>query len=95
MNSVSENGSDFIHDLGDAVRKNPLSAALIGMGVLWLFTGSRPMERASDFVRSHPRYGRRCYGSSSLGTEIHHRCRRRTSGVSEERRERWRGGYSQ
>jgi hypothetical protein len=54
MNSVSENGSDFIHDLGDAVRKNPLSAALIGMGVLWLFTGSRPMERASDFVRRIP-----------------------------------------
>jgi hypothetical protein len=50
MNSVSENGSDFIHDLGDAVRKNPLSAALIGMGVLWLFTGSR----ASDFVRRIP-----------------------------------------
>jgi hypothetical protein len=54
MNSVSENGSDFIHDLGDAVRKNPLSAALIGMGVLWLFTGSRPMERASDFVSRIP-----------------------------------------
>ena len=54
MNSVSENGSDFIHDLGDAVRKNPLSAALIGMGVLWLFTGGRPMERASDFVSRIP-----------------------------------------
>jgi hypothetical protein len=54
MNSISENGSYFIHDLGDAVRKNPLSAALIGMGVLWLFTGSRPMERASDFVRRIP-----------------------------------------
>ena len=52
MNNVSENGSDFIQDLGDAVRKNPLSAALIGMGVLWLFTGGRPAERAGDFVRS-------------------------------------------
>jgi hypothetical protein len=30
---------DFIGDLGDAVRENPVSAALIGMGVLWLFTG--------------------------------------------------------
>lgn len=50
MNNVSE--SDFIHDLGDAVRKNPLSAALIGMGVLWLFAGSRPVERIGDFARS-------------------------------------------
>ena len=52
MNTVSEKRSDFIQDLGDAVRKNPLSAALIGMGVLWLFTGSRPVERAGDFVRN-------------------------------------------
>jgi hypothetical protein len=52
MNSVSEKGSDFIQDLGKAVRKNPLSAALIGMGVLWLFTGSRPVETTGDFVRN-------------------------------------------
>jgi len=52
MNGVSEKGSDFIQDLGEAVRKNPLSAALIGMGVLWLFTGSRPVETAGDFVRN-------------------------------------------
>jgi hypothetical protein len=52
MNSVSENGSDFIHDLGDAVRKNPVSAALIGMGVLWLFAGGKPVERAREFVRN-------------------------------------------
>ena len=37
MNNVSEKESDFMQDLGDSVRKNPLSAALIGMGVLWLF----------------------------------------------------------
>jgi hypothetical protein len=52
MNSISGKGSDFIQDLGEAVRKNPLSAALIGMGVLWLFTGSRPVETAGDFVRN-------------------------------------------
>ena len=52
MNSNSEKESDFLQDLGDAVRKNPLSAALIGMGVLWLFTGSRPVETAGDFVRN-------------------------------------------
>lgn len=49
MNDISERGSDFVRDLGEAVRKNPLSAALIGMGVLWLFTGNRPGERAGDF----------------------------------------------
>ena len=52
MNNVSEKASDFIQDLGDAVRKNPLSAALIGMGVLWLFAGSRPVERVGEFARS-------------------------------------------
>jgi hypothetical protein len=51
MSDISEKGSDFLRDLGDAARKNPLSAALIGMGVLWLFTGGRPVERAADFVR--------------------------------------------
>jgi hypothetical protein len=51
MSDVSERGMDFVRDLGDAARKNPLSAALIGMGVLWLFTGSRPVERAGEFVR--------------------------------------------
>ena len=51
MSDISEKGSDFIRDLGDAARKNPLSAALIGMGVLWLFTSSRPVERAEEIVR--------------------------------------------
>ena len=50
MNSVSEEGSGFIQDLGEAVRRNPLSAALIGIGVLWLFTGSR--STAGDFARN-------------------------------------------
>jgi len=52
MNNVSEKGFDFIQDLGDTVGKNPLSAALIGMGVLWLFAGSQPVERIGDFARS-------------------------------------------
>jgi hypothetical protein len=53
MNDVSENGMDFLQDLGNAVRKNPLSAALIGMGVLWLFTGGRPLAGAGKFVRNN------------------------------------------
>jgi hypothetical protein len=51
MNGMSEKGSDFVRDLGDAARKNPISAALIGMGVLWLFTGGRAAERVGDLVR--------------------------------------------
>jgi hypothetical protein len=30
---------DFVNSLQDAVRENPISAALIGMGVLWMFLG--------------------------------------------------------
>jgi hypothetical protein len=51
MTDSLEKGSDFIRDLGGAARNNPLSAALIGMGVLWLFTGNRPAERARDLAR--------------------------------------------
>jgi hypothetical protein len=45
----SERASSFANDLGDAVRKNPISAALIGMGVVWLFAsrtqGANPLGR--------------------------------------------------
>jgi hypothetical protein len=51
MSEFSEKGSDFVRDLSDAARKNPISAALIGMGVLWLFTGGRTAERVGDLVR--------------------------------------------
>ena len=51
MSEISERGTDFVRNLGEAARKNPLSAALIGMGVLWLFTGGRPVERTGEFVR--------------------------------------------
>ena len=49
MNEFSEKGSDFVRDLSDAARKNPISAALIGMGVLWLFTGGRTAERVGSW----------------------------------------------
>jgi hypothetical protein len=48
MSDISERGSEFIRDLGEAARKNPLPAALIGMGILWLFTGNRPVERSGE-----------------------------------------------
>src|SRR4051794_34738112 len=40
MTQVLDKGSNFVRDLGEAARENPLSAALIGMGVLWMFGGS-------------------------------------------------------
>jgi hypothetical protein len=51
MSEYSEKGADFVRDLSDAARKNPISAALIGMGVLWLFTGGRTAERVGSLVR--------------------------------------------
>jgi hypothetical protein len=54
MSDISQKTSGFVRDLGEAARQNPLSAALIGMGVLWLFTGGRTVERAGEFV---PRSG--------------------------------------
>jgi len=37
--SDTPGGRDFVNALQDAVRENPASAALIGMGVLWMFMG--------------------------------------------------------
>jgi hypothetical protein len=51
VSDISQKTSAFVRDLGEAARQNPLSAALIGMGVLWLFTGGRTVERAGEFVR--------------------------------------------
>jgi len=36
---MQSEASDFVASLQNAVRENPISAALIGMGVLWLFMG--------------------------------------------------------
>lgn len=50
----SSNGqasADFLRDLGDAARRNPVSTALIGMGVLWLITGGKPVSTASHLAK--------------------------------------------
>jgi hypothetical protein len=50
----TERVSSFANDLGDAVRKNPVSAALIGMGVVWLFAsrtqGANPLGRVGGLA---------------------------------------------
>jgi hypothetical protein len=49
MSSGSEQIGGFIRDLGEAARKNPVSAALIGMGVAWMFAGRS--QRGSELMR--------------------------------------------
>jgi hypothetical protein len=41
MNDKSESAGNFVSDLRAAAARNPVSAALIGMGVLWMLTGAR------------------------------------------------------
>jgi hypothetical protein len=41
---------DFVRGLQDAVRQNPVSAALIGMGVLWMFTGGSKITAAAALL---------------------------------------------
>jgi hypothetical protein len=50
MSDMSDKGSDFVRDLAEAARQNPLSAALIGMGVILLFTGRSSVPGAGDFA---------------------------------------------
>src|SRR4051812_10240897 len=50
MSDISERATGFARDLGEAARQNPVSAALIGMGLLWLFTGDRSAQTAREFV---------------------------------------------
>jgi hypothetical protein len=51
MTDVTEKGSDFIRDLGDAARRNPVSAALIGMGLVWLFAGGKSAAGRGDILQ--------------------------------------------
>jgi hypothetical protein len=41
---------DFVKELGNAVRENPISAALIGMGLVWLFTGGKTLDRVGNLA---------------------------------------------
>jgi hypothetical protein len=52
MNEKTEIGSSFVSDLRDAATSNPVSAALIGMGVLWLLTGAKSPAAVGDALRS-------------------------------------------
>jgi hypothetical protein len=50
MNSSRANTGTFLSDLQDSVQQNPVSAALIGLGVLWLFAGQRRLGTAAALL---------------------------------------------
>jgi hypothetical protein len=52
MSDMTEKTTDFVKDLGEAARHNPVSTALIGMGILWMFTSGKSIGRAGDLFRS-------------------------------------------
>ena len=52
MSDATEKATDFMKDLGHAARRNPVSTALIGMGLLWLFTGGKSVGRAGDLFKT-------------------------------------------
>ena len=45
-NESTARGEDFVNSLGKAVRENPLPSALIGMGLVWLFTGAKTPSKS-------------------------------------------------
>jgi hypothetical protein len=52
MSDKAESVSSFVQDLKEAAVRNPVSAALIGMGVLWMLTGAKAPVVAGSAFRS-------------------------------------------
>jgi hypothetical protein len=48
--------SRFVDDLNNAIRENPVSAGLIGLGVLWMFLGA---DKIASFANALPSTARR------------------------------------
>jgi hypothetical protein len=55
MNDKTESATGFVQALGEAALRNPVSAALIGMGVLWMLTGARSPAAVGNALRSADR----------------------------------------
>jgi hypothetical protein len=58
MTNIREQGSDFLQDLGESARRNPVSAVLIGVGALWMFTGGRSAFGAAGELARRTRLDR-------------------------------------
>lgn len=54
---LGSSGGEFTSNLSRQVRNNPMPAALVGLGVLWLMMSDRDRGRARS-VRSYPETGR-------------------------------------
>jgi hypothetical protein len=52
---MNRQSGDFVSGLQDAVRQNPVSAALVGMGILWMFTGGNRITAAAALLPSAAR----------------------------------------
>lgn len=74
---------DFLGELSDAVRENPVPAALVGMGILWMFTGGgkttlgdaitsrAPASMASSLASRAASAGEAVsHGAASIGSSI-------------------------
>jgi hypothetical protein len=46
----SSNSGDFVGGLQDAIRESPVSAALVGLGLLWMFTGGDKLKAAAALL---------------------------------------------
>jgi hypothetical protein len=57
-NDATRGGSDFLSDLGQAARDNPVPAALIGMGLVWLFSGAKPLGPLTEGAAASLEAGR-------------------------------------
>lgn len=52
MSERSATGATFLHDLQNAAQQNPIPAALIGIGIAWLFAGSSPQNVSNSIRRA-------------------------------------------
>jgi len=46
----SGGSGDFVAGLQDAVRQNPVSAALVGMGLVWMFAGGNRISAGAALL---------------------------------------------
>jgi hypothetical protein len=52
--TIAEAGRSFVEDLTTSARENPVSAALIAMGVLWMFAGSKNVASWAKVIPNVP-----------------------------------------
>jgi hypothetical protein len=93
MSDATEKASGFAQSLGDAARRSPMSAALIGMGVLWLFSSGKSAGRAGDLLRSTgldrvTEVAKTTYDSVRAGTAANNDAVKEATGSLESQRDR-------